>query len=59
MLLVRRNGAASAGAIAKKLNLEESYVRRICRAFVEDGLLTMEQVEQRGTRAVKLYTSVP
>jgi predicted ArsR family transcriptional regulator len=51
-------GELSAMELAKKLNIEESYVRRICRAAVEDGLIVVRSEEQRGTRPVQLYSWV-
>lgn len=42
--------------LAKRLDVEESYIRRICRAAVEEGLITVRTEEQYGTRPVQLFS---
>lgn len=48
----------SAGAIADRLGLEESYVRRVCQTLTRAGLLSIEEMPQRGTPPVKVYSVI-
>jgi len=48
----------SAGAMAAELGMEESYVRRICRTLVDEGLLESEERPQRGTPPVNVFSII-
>jgi hypothetical protein len=46
----------SSGALANKLRMEESYIRRVCRMLVDAGILRAEIKPQRGTRPLRVYS---
>jgi len=48
----------SAGVIAERLKLDESYVRRTCRTLVNLGVLSMVEKPQPGTPRIKVFSAV-
>ena len=55
ILLVQRRPMSS-GNLASRLQMEESYIRRVCRTLVEAGILRAEIKPQRGTRPLRVYS---
>jgi hypothetical protein len=55
VLFVQRRPMSS-GALANRLRMEESYIRRVCRMLVDAGILRAEIKPQRGTRPLRVYS---